>query len=119
MNADPITPEEIAEWTAACKTTNNMEMCDFTSLALDALPRLLERVRELEEELHGVADLVDDVLYDPTFHPINRTTGKEVRGNDLYLQDHPVQDQNMPALRAWFVEFHKKLSTKQETPDDP
>ena len=46
--AKPPTAIELAEWEAACEPTVCMEMCDFTSLADKAIPRLIARVRELE-----------------------------------------------------------------------
>lgn len=81
----------------------------------ETVRHLREENDGLREELHLVADLIDDVLYDPCWHPVNRA-GETIRGDDLYLMDHPIQDLHTPALRNWFVEFHKKLSAAALTP---
>ena len=59
-------------------------------------------IRKLYGELEEVTDLIDDILFDPTFKPVDHD-GKRITGNDLYLLDHPVQERHMPALRQWFV----------------
>lgn len=61
-----------------------------------------KHARQLEAKLAEVTDLVDDILYDPQFHPVDKD-GNEIRGNDLYRLDHPVRDRHMPDLREWFV----------------
>ena len=57
---------------------------------------------ELERELATVTDLIDDVLYDPHWKPVDET-GQPIKGNAIYLLEHPVQKNRMPALREWFV----------------
>ena len=73
---------------------------------IDALQSQLEdrkkKCLELEKELAAVTDLIDDVLYDPTWKPVDET-GQPIKGNAMYLLEHPVQKDHMPALREWFV----------------
>jgi len=61
-----------------------------------------EYMADLENELQTVTDLIDDILYDPSFYPVDEQ-GKPIHGNLLYMLDHPVQERHMPALRDWFI----------------
>jgi len=56
----------------------------------------------MENELQSVTDMVDDILYDPRFKPVDED-GNRITGADLYLFDHPVQEHHIPAIRQWFV----------------
>jgi len=55
----------------------------------------------LQNALSEVIDLVDDVLYDPRRYYDEQ--GREIKGNDKYLLDLPIQRDHLPALRTWFV----------------
>lgn len=68
----------------------------------DSADAMADEIETLRVELQTVTDCLDDILYDPQFHPRDEY-GHEIRGNDLYLLPHPVQECHMPALREWFV----------------
>ena len=70
----------------------------------DEAAGLRQEVERLREELDAVHDMVDDILYDPAWEPVTET-GERIRGDDLYLLEHPVQEDHMPALREWFVKY--------------
>ncbi len=61
-------------------------------------------------ELQAVVDLLDDVFYDPTFEPRDGD-GQPITGDDMYLLDHPLQEQHLPALRKWFVDTSNEINS--------
>jgi hypothetical protein len=71
--------------------------------------RLTQQLAAAEAELSTVVDLIDDVLFDPMFHPHDEY-GEEIRGNRKYLVPHKIQEQHMPALRGWFVQQCERAS---------
>jgi hypothetical protein len=78
---------------------------DWQQVATAHLRRIgeLERERDtLQAELRHVEELIDDVLYDPSFKPVDES-GNRIHGDEFYLTDHPVMDDHVPALRQWFV----------------
>lgn len=77
----------------------------FLGVITDELCRLqavAEKRKLLEQELATVTDLIDDVLYDPHWKPVDET-GQPINGNAIYLLEHPVRQNHMPALREWFL----------------
>jgi len=56
----------------------------------------------LEAELDAVSGMVDDVIFDPAFRPVD-THGARIKGAAFYLLDHPAQNDHLPALRDWFA----------------
>jgi hypothetical protein len=87
------------------RTLNDMkesayEQAEFLRPQIEEQQAEIDRLRPALTE---VTDIIDDVLFDPTFHPRDEH-GDEIRGNDLYLIPHPVQEHHMPALRMWFVQ---------------
>ena len=61
-----------------------------------------DMLEAMEAELKAVTDMVDDILYDPRFKPVD-WEGNRITGADLYLLDHEIQYDHLPALRQWFV----------------
>ena len=76
-----------------------------------AIDELLEEIESLQREQAEVVDMIDDILYDPAWKPVTHG-GKPIRGNDLYLTDHPIQYDHLPALRDWFVRHACKATEK-------
>lgn len=64
---------------------------------------LRAEVHRLRLELDRVADLIESVLYDPSWR--TDAEKKDMPCDDLYLMAGPVQESHLPALRRWFVEF--------------
>ena len=89
---------------------NDTVICDLMA----ALEKQKKMIGELTAELDRVFDMVDDILYDPTFKPRTQT-GKPITGDDVYLLEHKVQYEHMPSLRAWFVERSRAM----REPDQP
>ena len=88
-------------------------VCDEVSAKNKAV---VAEVAALRAALELVTDMVDDILYDPHWSPRNGH-GEQIRGDDLYLLDHPVQESHVPALRQWFVEQlarREALATESE-----
>ena len=64
--------------------------------------QLTKRSNDLTDELQRVTDLIDDILYDAEFQPVD-ASGHRITGRELYLTDHPLVECHVPALRQWFV----------------
>lgn len=78
------------------------------------IDELRQQLAEAKRELESVECMVDDLLYDPKFKPVD-AEGNRIRGGDYYLLDHPIQHDHLPALREWFV----NRTEKQKQPHDP
>jgi hypothetical protein len=82
-------------------------LSDDTVLDLDTgsacHPELRDCICRLRAELDRVADLLDDILFDPAFKPTD-ADGKRIKGAAFYLLEHPVQQDHVQALREWFVQ---------------
>ena len=63
---------------------------------------LLEKIERLQIDKQTVIDLVDDVLYNP--EPVFDEHGDRITGDAVYMLDRPIMEDNLPALRAWFVQ---------------
>jgi len=86
--------------------------------------KLRSRINSLENEidhlqvkLSTVADLIDDVLYVPSFRPRDEN-GDLITGKAMYLADGPIMEGSLPALRRWLFEWHQEQANDEYARDD-
>lgn len=92
-----------------CLCPTECHSTQYGEPTMKCIQYLREARESAEKELSAVADMLDDIFFDPKFRPVD-SDGNEIKGDDYYLVDHPLQEHHIPALRQWFANFQRQRS---------